>query len=105
MPLIFYVTCEGDTYEAEAAVGTTLMEAARANGIDGIRAECGGAMRCATCHCYIDAQWQQLIGPAQGAEADMLAATQAPRANSRLSCQVTIDTHMDGLIVHLPASQ
>lgn len=105
MPLIFYVTHDGAVYEADVASGTTIMEGARANGIDGILAQCGGMMRCATCHCYIDEPWQAQIGAAQGAEAEMIAATNNPRHNSRLSCQITVNDTMEGLIVHLPKSQ
>jgi 3-phenylpropionate/trans-cinnamate dioxygenase ferredoxin reductase subunit len=36
------------------AEGWSLMQAATANGVEGILGECGGSCACATCHCYVD---------------------------------------------------
>lgn len=105
MPLIFYVTHQNDMYEADVPVGNTVMQGAVDNGIDGILAECGGMMSCATCHCYVDEQWADQLGPASGAEADMIAAVPDPRSNSRLSCQLKVTEAMEGLTVHLPETQ
>ena len=105
MPLIFYVTHDGNMYEADVPVGSSVMQGAVSQMIDGIVGECGGAMRCGTCHCYIDPQWQDKIPAASATESEMLAATSDPRPNSRLSCQIKVSPEMEGLIVHLPHSQ
>ena len=47
------------------------MSLAAARGIDGIVAECGGGMMCATCHCYVDDAWSSKTGPRSDDEADM----------------------------------
>ncbi len=105
MPLIFYVTHDGNQYEADVAIGDTVMQGAVNTMIDGIVAECGGSCVCSTCHCYVDEAWAERIGPATGVEADMVAAVSEPKETSRLSCQITVSADMEGLTVHLPASQ
>lgn len=105
MPLINYIDAKGNQFEADVAVGSTVMQGAVDNMIDGILAECGGACACATCHCYVDAAWKQVVGSAEGDEVDLLEAAFEPKENSRLSCQVEVTEAMEGLVVHLPSSQ
>ena len=105
MPLIFYKRHNGDLYEADIPIGSTVMQGALDNGIDDILAECGGNQSCATCHCYVDEQWIDKTGVAEGREFEMVAATSYPKETSRLSCQITVTEAMEGLIVHLPESQ
>ena len=82
------------------------MRAAVAAGLDGIKADCGGMMTCATCHVYVD---DGLVGAPAGALADedaMLEMTAAPRLpTSRLSCQIALDGDLDGLTVTMPDTQ
>ncbi len=105
MPLIQFITHDGNQYEAEIDTGSTLMQGAVDNMIDGILAECGGACSCATCHCFIDDAWVDVVGTAEGIEHEMLDVVREPKENSRLSCQITVTDEMEGLIVHLPESQ
>ncbi|MFT6221457.1 MAG: 2Fe-2S ferredoxin [Candidatus Endobugula sp.] len=105
MPLIFYVTHDGNMFEADVPVGENVMQGAIDNGIDGIVGACGGSMCCATCHCYVDDAWMIKIGVAEGAEFEMVTSTNEPKPNSRLSCQLVVSEDMDGLTVHMPASQ
>jgi len=105
MPLITYIEADGKQYEVEVAVGSTVMQGAVDNMIDGIVAECGGACSCATCHCYIDAEWWGKVGEAGDVEKEMLDAAFEPKSNSRLGCQVDVTKEMEGLVVHLPSSQ
>ena len=105
MPLIFYSTHDGNQYEAEVPEGNSVMQGAVDNMIDGILGECGGFMRCATCHCYVDEPWQSQLEPATVAELALIEATANPQSNSRLSCQITVTPQLDGLSVRLPPSQ
>ena len=50
MPQITYVHPNGTREVLDVPVGTSVMRGAILNGIDGIVAECGGEMMCATCH-------------------------------------------------------
>lgn len=105
MAKITYISHDGNDKEVDVDSGSTLMIAAIDNGIDGIVAECGGACSCATCHIYIDDAWIDKVPPASSTETDMLDCVLEPKANSRLSCQITVDDSLDGLIVRLPESQ
>ena len=105
MPLIFYISHDGNQYEADVAIGDSVMQGAVTHGIDGILGECGGCQSCGTCHCYIDDAWIEIVGIATGRELEMVSATPTPKKSSRLSCQIQVTEALDGLIVHLPESQ
>lgn len=80
--------------------GMSLMEVGRNKGVPGIIGDCGGGCSCATCHVYVDPQWQDRVGPADDIETatlDMVADQQ--RSNSRLSCQIVLSAELDGLRV------
>jgi len=75
-------------------------------GIDGIAADCGGCLTCATCHVIVDAAWAEKLSPPTDDELAMLEMTAAPRRpTSRLSCQLVLSAELDGLVVQLPATQ
>jgi ferredoxin, 2Fe-2S len=103
---VTYVSDDGTRREVNVADGESVMQGALNNMVSGIVGECGGALACATCHCYIDEAWMGRAGPATGPENDMLDSTSSPRkANSRLGCQIAINASLDGLVVHLPPDQ
>ena len=96
----------GVTTSIDAKVGKSLMEAATSASVDGIAADCGGLLTCATCHVYVNAPFAALLLPPDADELAMLAFTAVPRqANSRLSCQITLAEALDGINITLPASQ
>ncbi len=105
MPTVTYIQANGESHEVELEVGTSLMQGAVDNMIDGILAECGGCCSCATCHCYIEESWQDKVDPASDMETDLLDCVTDPKDTSRLSCQIKVTDAHDGLIVHLPESQ
>lgn len=105
MPAVTFIDFDGNKTQVQASEGTSVMQAAMDNMVEGIVAECGGACACATCHCYIDPEWQHKVQAADENEQEMLSVTNEPKDNSRLSCQVTITKELDGLVVHLPQEQ
>ncbi len=106
MPKIHFVAADGGVRTVEAKAGASLMEAALFNNVPGIAAECGGLCSCGTCHVYVDAEWTARLPAPDPVEDDMLGFTAAERRpESRLSCQVKLDDDLDGLTVHLPATQ
>lgn len=105
MPKITFVTADGNQTEVEAAEGTTVMEAAIKNMVQGIEAECGGACACATCHVYVDDAWTDKTGAAEPMEEDMLDFAYDVKPASRLSCQIKVTAELDGLVVHVPERQ
>ncbi|MEZ0170191.1 2Fe-2S iron-sulfur cluster-binding protein [Microvirga sp. TS319] len=102
---ITFIDAEGTARTVEAEEGSTVMETAIRNGIPGIEAECGGACSCATCHVYVDEEWEPVTGQPQPMEEDMLDFAFDVRPNSRLSCQIRVRPDMDGLVVHTPIRQ
>ncbi|EJL82543.1 ferredoxin [Polaromonas sp. CF318] len=109
MITLHFIAADGRTTEAKGKPGKSLMEAAVAAGIDGIAADCGGLLTCATCHVHVQEPFASdtaSLPPPDGEELGMLEFTAAPRsATSRLSCQIKLTPALDGLTVQLPATQ
>ena len=105
MVRIVFRDVTGNAQEINAEPGVSLMVSAKAHGIAGIEAECGGSMVCATCHIYVDEPWFSTIGAAGPIEAEMVEYTRHPRLTSRLSCQILVTEAMDGMEVGVPLSQ
>lgn len=106
MALVTYIRADGGRQQAEVPNGDSVMQGAVRNNIEGVVGECGGALACATCHCYVDEAWTEQVGGPSEAESQMLeyAASEA-RPNSRLSCQIIISDALNGLVVRLPEAQ
>ena len=93
---IFVTDQNGKTHTLEGVAGWRVMEIIRDYGLP-IKAECGGACACATCHVYVDAEWLKRL-PAMGEEEEhMLADSFYLKDNSRLSCQIIMEESLDGL--------
>lgn len=105
MPVVKYRDQAGGAYEVEVPSGTTVMQGAVDNMLDGIVGECGGACSCATCHVYVDPAWAKRLPAPDEMEKDMLECVLEPGENSRLSCQITVSDELDGLEVIMPDSQ
>src|ERR1700684_3194799 len=106
MPRVTYISQDQKATTLDIDVGTSVMQAAVFNGVDGIVAECGGSCMCATCHVYVREDQLALTPPMQAGEEAMREGTPSPRRpNSRLSCQLVVSPQMEGLVVHLPETQ
>jgi ferredoxin, 2Fe-2S len=106
MPTVTYIEHGGRRHEVHLSEGETVMQGAVNNMIEGIVAECGGGLACATCHCYVDEGWYERTGEPSAAENDMLDAVSCERGpTSRWSCQITMTEDLSGLVVRLPATQ
>ena len=105
MTQITFIDAQGVARTVAAEDGSTLMETAIRNAIPGIEAECGGACACATCHVYVDPEWQDRLPAPQTMEEDMLDFAYDVRPQSRLSCQIRIKPELDGLVVTTPERQ
>ena len=66
-----------------------------------IKAECGGACACATCHVYVDESWLGKLAEASDEEISMLDEAFEVEDNSRLSCQIILNENLDGLRLKL----
>lgn len=107
MPVLTYVEADGAKHAVDVPVGENVMRGAVNNGVEGIVGECGGGLACATCHCYVDDAWADIVGgPSSDDERDMLESAAAEvRPTSRLSCQIEVTAELDGLVVLLPERQ
>jgi ferredoxin, 2Fe-2S len=106
MPQITYLEANGTATTVDVPEGWSLMQAATANGIDGIVGECGGSCACATCHCYVDELLASVLPAPSAGELDMLDNVAAERRpNSRLSCQIKATAAMNGGTLTLPECQ
>ena len=105
MPKITYIEHNGKSHEIEVANGLTVMEGAVQNNISGIDGDCGGSCACATCHVYVNEKWFGKLSKKESAEEDMLDMAYEPKKFSRLSCQITVEDSLDGLVVKMPSKQ
>ena len=105
MAKITYITHDGARFDVEAQNGMSVMEAAVKNMVPGIDADCGGACACATCHVYVEPEWQERTGTRSEMEEDMLDFAYDVRDASRLSCQIKVRDELDGLTVRVPEKQ
>jgi len=62
---------EGALHELEGLDGWRAMEVIRDWGLL-IKAECGGACACATCHVWVDEDWLAKLAPPTSEELEML---------------------------------
>lgn len=105
MTKITFIEHDGTEHTVEAVNGLTVMETAIRNMVPGIDADCGGACACATCHVYVDENWENKTGERSSMEQSMLDFASDVEANSRLSCQIKVTEALDGLVVRLPEQQ
>ena len=105
MPKITYIEHTGKIHEVEVSNELSVMEGAVQNNIPGIDADCGGSCACATCHVYVNGKWFGKLSKKESAEEDMLDMAYEPKKFSRLSCQITAEDSLDGLVVKMPSKQ
>jgi 2Fe-2S ferredoxin len=105
MVRVTYIEASGAEHIVDLEPGLSLMEGAVRNNLPGILADCGGACACGTCRVYIEAAWQEKIGPPSDMEEVMLDLYDDPTAGKRLACQIRIREALDGLVVRMPERQ
>ncbi len=106
MPRIQFIEPDGRSVTLDVDAGQSLMRAAVDAQLEGIEAQCGGLCACATCHCYVSAQWLDKLPPPSDDERHMLLNVAAERRpESRLSCQLIAGPELDGLTVRFPDRQ
>src|ERR1700761_4798660 len=100
---LLVVDHEGQEHTLEGLEGWRAMEVIRDWGLS-IKAECGGACSCATCHVYVEAGPVDQLTPPSDDEEDLLFSTIDKRPNSRLSCQILLSEALDGLSLTIAPS-
>jgi ferredoxin, 2Fe-2S len=91
---------DGATHRLEALEGWRVMEVIRDWRFP-IKAECGGACACATCHVWVGEKWAAKLAPPSKEELEMLDGAFNVNERSRLCCQIIMAKELDGLEVEL----
>ena len=95
----------GARHAVDGLDGWRVMEIIRDHGLP-IKAECGGACACATCHVYVGEDWLGALIAPSDEELERLDDAFEVTARSRLSCQILMRPDLDGLVVTLaPGSE
>ena len=94
---------EGKHHALDALPGWRVMEIIRDWNLP-IKAECGGACACATCHVYVGDERPERLPEQSDEELDRLEIFADRRPNSRLACQVLMSEILDGLTISLAPS-
>lgn len=106
MASVTYIEHDGTEHKIDLPNGETLMQGAVHNAINGILAECGGGLSCATCLCFVDSAWLDKLPPASEMEQQLLEfSPNNGKPGARFSCQIVMNDDIDGIVVHVPESQ
>src|SRR2546429_7714856 len=104
MALMRVVDRDGVEHEVEGKTGLKVMENLRE--LDyGVAAICGGMCSCATCHVYVDAEWQTRLPAMMSDERELLSGLAHYRGDSRLSCPGEFTPAPAGLRVRVAPGQ
>lgn len=87
---------DGSHFQREAIAGLRLLDLLRLYGFP-VKAECGGACVCGTCHIRVPERWQQVLPAPTDEELTRLDAIPTADETSRLACQIETTDEMDGL--------
>lgn len=92
VPLRFR-THSGQPIEAQAPLGSTLLEVAKLNSLPGMEGTCGGNCECATCHLYLG-PGAPVPEPGEEEEDMLFTAVGYREGESRLGCQVRVSEEL-----------
>jgi 2Fe-2S ferredoxin len=87
---------KGKRHSLDAVEGWRVMEIIREHRLD-IKAECGGACACATCHVYVAPEWAKKLHTPHDEENEMLDGAFLVEDTSRLSCQIIMSERLNGI--------
>src|SRR3546814_4176008 len=87
---VHFVQDDGAEKVVSGEVGETLMEVGREQNVAGILGDCGGGASCATCHVYVDPQWQARTGKADDVELATLDMVRSEEHTSELQSLMRI---------------
>src|SRR2546421_7781570 len=100
MALMRVVDRDGVEHEVEGKTGLKVMENLRE--LDyGVAAICGGMCSCATCHVYVDPEWQARLPGMMSGGRGLLSGMGDYPGKLRLSCQVEFPPQLAGLRVRV----
>jgi 2Fe-2S ferredoxin len=97
-----FIHSGGTRDELDGEAGHTAMEVARAHGIPGIEAVCGGGAICGTCHVHVVGGPIDLLSPPSMDERLTLQIVDHRGTQSRLACQIKLKSGLSGLVLEVP---
>ena len=103
MVAITFVGANGREQRVAGQSGDLLLTVAQ-NAGQPLEGTCEGQMACSTCHVIVAHEWFDRLTPATEDEEDLLDLAAHATRTSRLSCQITLDDSLDGLVVRIPSS-
>ena len=103
--LVRFIDPEGHEHLVEGEAGESAMRCATRALIPGVIGECGGAMACATCHCYAMPPAGIALPKPCPQERDMIDGCIDTRPTSRLTCQIRVTPALAGATFIVPDSQ
>ncbi|MEM0950094.1 MAG: 2Fe-2S iron-sulfur cluster-binding protein [Pseudomonadota bacterium] len=92
---VHFHDAEGTCHTIAAPLGLSVMEALQDAGF--VESECGGALACATCYVRVAAEVADLFAPPSFEEEVIQDVAFNVGPCSRLSCQLIVLAHLDGL--------
>jgi len=98
---VIFVNPEGKESVVAAESGMSVLQIAQENGIE-MEGACEGNMACSTCHVIVDPAFFSQLSEASEDEEEMLDLASGLKATSRLGCQISLTTSMDGIRLFLP---
>lgn len=104
MPTIVFQTAEGPM-RITSSEDLSVMQLAKAHGVAGIDADCGGQMVCGTCHVHVEPEVLATFSKPGDMEEMILENVPYPVPNARLSCQLRVRDMPDGAVFTVPAAQ
>lgn len=101
MVRVCVVDRDGTIRQEAFSEGQPLMVALKSAGYE-IQAICGGSRACATCHVHVAPEWFEATGDMSEDECELVECAESYVPNSsRLSCQIHLAEHLEGLAVTL----
>lgn len=101
VPVTFVDSRDGQTYDIEAKVGQTVLDAALDQDVD-IEAACGGELACSTCHVVLEQGLYDSLDAPDEEEEDMLDLAWGLEDTSRLCCQIKVTPDLKGAKFVIP---
>src|ERR1700747_2439278 len=100
MALLRVVDRDGIEHEVDGKTGLKVMENLRE--LDyGVAAICGGMCSCATCHVYVDPEWQGGAAAMMSGARELISELSHSTEHSLLSCQLEFTPELAGLRVRI----
>lgn len=92
---------DGSVTSTKGKIGGNILRLAQRYDIE-LEGACEGVCACSTCHVIMENDMFEKLPEASEEEEDMLDQAFGLTATSRLGCQITLEKHMDHMMVTVP---